>query len=73
MAEPARIFSRIADWAEEFHPPAAEPLTLSPFGGERYRTCPQRYLFGYLWSLREGPKAARSVWGGDAHDHHNGL
>ncbi len=23
-----------------------------------YRTCPQRYLFGYLWSLREGPKAA---------------
>src|SRR5260370_19005852 len=25
-----------------------------------YRTCPQRYLFGYLWSLREGPKAAMS-------------
>ena len=58
--EPARIFSRIADWAEEFHPPAAEPLTLSPSAVNGYRTCPQRYLFGYLWSLREGPKAAIS-------------
>ncbi len=59
-AEPARIFSRIAEWAEEFHPPAAEPLTLSPSAVNGYRTCPQRYLFGYLWSLREGPKAAIS-------------
>ena len=59
-AEPARIFSRIADWAEEFHPPAAEPLTLSPSAVNGYRTCPQRYLFAYLWSLREGPKAAIS-------------
>ena len=59
-AEPTRIFSRIADWAEEFHPPAAEPLTLSPSAVNGYRTCPQRYLFGYLWSLREGPKAAMS-------------
>src|SRR6267378_983824 len=57
-AEPAKIFSRIADWAEEFHPPSAEPLTLSPSALSGYRTCPQRYLFGYLWSLREGPKAA---------------
>ncbi len=55
---PARIFSRIADWAEEFHPPSAEPLTLSPSALSGYRTCPQKYLFGYLWSLREGPKAA---------------
>jgi DNA helicase-2/ATP-dependent DNA helicase PcrA len=55
---PAKIFSRIADWAEEFHPPSAEPLTLSPSALSGYRTCPQRYLFGYLWSLREGPKAA---------------
>ncbi len=54
----AKIFSRIADWAEEFHPPSAEPLTLSPSALSGYRTCPQRYLFGYLWSLREGPKAA---------------
>src|SRR5256884_6222088 len=59
-AEPARIFSRIADWAEELHPPSPEPLTLSPSALSGYRTCPQRYLFGYLWSLREGPKAAMS-------------
>jgi DNA helicase-2/ATP-dependent DNA helicase PcrA len=59
-AQPAKIFSRIADWAEEFHPPSAEPLTLSPSALSGYRTCPQRYLFGYLWSLREGPKAAMS-------------
>ncbi len=58
VAEPAKIFSRIADWAEEFHPPSAEPLTLSPSALSGYRTCPQRYLFAYLWSLREGPKAA---------------
>jgi DNA helicase-2/ATP-dependent DNA helicase PcrA len=57
-AEPAKIFSRIADWAEEFHPPSPEPLPLSPSALSGYRTCPQRYLFGYLWSLREGPKAA---------------
>jgi DNA helicase-2/ATP-dependent DNA helicase PcrA len=56
----AKIFSRIADWAEEFHPPSPEPLTLSPSALSGYRTCPQRYLFGYLWSLREGPKAAMS-------------
>jgi DNA helicase-2/ATP-dependent DNA helicase PcrA len=55
---PAKIFSRIAYWAEEFHPPSPEPLTLSPSALSGYRTCPQRYLFGYLWSLREGPKAA---------------
>src|SRR6267143_2188692 len=57
-AEPAKIFSRIADWAEQFHPPSPEPLTLSPSALSGYRTCQQRYLFGYLWSLREGPKAA---------------
>jgi DNA helicase-2/ATP-dependent DNA helicase PcrA len=55
---PAKIFSRVADWAEEFHPPSPEPLTLSPSALSGYRTCPQKYLFGYLWSLREGPKAA---------------
>jgi DNA helicase-2/ATP-dependent DNA helicase PcrA len=55
---PAKIFSRVADWAQEFHPPSPEPLTLSPSALSGYRTCPQKYLFGYLWSLREGPKAA---------------
>jgi len=57
---PAKIFSRIADWAEVFHPPSGEPLTLSPSAVMGYRTCPQQYLFGYLWSLRKGPKAAMS-------------
>jgi RecB family exonuclease len=54
---PPKIFSRIADWAEQFHPPSPEPLTLSPSAISGYRSCPQQYLFGYLWSLREGPRA----------------
>ena len=57
---PAKIFSRIAAWAETFHPTPPEPLTLSPSTVNGYRTCPQQYLFGYLWSLREGPRAALS-------------
>jgi DNA helicase-2/ATP-dependent DNA helicase PcrA len=57
---PAKIFTRIADWAETFHPPSPEPLTLSPSAVNGYRTCPQQYLFGYLWSLREGPRASLS-------------
>src|SRR5258707_10331705 len=61
---PAKIFSRIAYWAEEFHPPSPEPLTLSPSALSGYRTCPQRHLFGYLWSLREGPKEAMSFGAG---------
>jgi DNA helicase II / ATP-dependent DNA helicase PcrA len=56
----AKIFSRIADWAETFHPPSPEPLTLSPSAVNGYRTCPQQYLFGYLWSLKEGPRASLS-------------
>jgi len=59
-AGPPKIFSRIADWAEVFHPPSPEPLSLSPSAVENYRKCPQRYLFGYLWSLKEGPKASLS-------------
>jgi DNA helicase-2/ATP-dependent DNA helicase PcrA len=54
---PPKVFSRIADWAEQFHPPSPEPLTLSPSAISGYRSCPQQYLFGYLWSLREGPRA----------------
>jgi DNA helicase-2/ATP-dependent DNA helicase PcrA len=53
---PPRIFSRIADWAETFHPPSPEPLQLSPSAVTNYRKCPQQYLFGYLWSLEEGPR-----------------
>lgn len=59
-AEPAKIFSRVADWAIEFHPPAPEPLTLSPSAVSSYRSCPQQFLFSRSWSLKEGPKAVLS-------------
>jgi DNA helicase-2/ATP-dependent DNA helicase PcrA len=58
--EPPKIFSRIADWALEFHPPTPEPLTLSPSAVSGYRSCPQQYLFSRGWSLKEGPKAVLS-------------
>jgi DNA helicase-2/ATP-dependent DNA helicase PcrA len=60
LSQPPKIFSRIAGWAEAFHPRAPEPLTLSPSAVNRYRTCPQNFLFGHLWSLKEGPKATLS-------------
>src|SRR2546425_2183801 len=59
-AGPPRIFSQIAGWAESFHPPTPEPLKLSPTAVGNYRRCPQQFLFGYLWSLREGPRANMS-------------
>jgi ATP-dependent DNA helicase UvrD/PcrA len=58
--EAPKIFSRIADWALAFHPPTAEPLTLSPSAVSGYRSCPQQYLFSRSWSLKEGPKAVLS-------------
>jgi DNA helicase-2/ATP-dependent DNA helicase PcrA len=58
--EPPKIFTRIAKWAEEFYPPSPEPLKLSASAVENYRKCPQQYLFSYLWSLKEGPRAALS-------------
>jgi DNA helicase-2/ATP-dependent DNA helicase PcrA len=60
LSEPAKIFSRIADWALEFHPLTPEPLALSPSAVSGYRTCPQQYLFSRSWRLREGPKAVLS-------------
>lgn len=54
---PARIFSRIADWAETFHPAPSEPLTLSPSAVMGYRACPQQYLFQKLWSIEGEAKA----------------
>ena len=51
-----KVFSRIAEWAETFHPPSPEPLELHPSAVQSYRGCPQRYLFSSLWSLQEGPK-----------------
>lgn len=53
----SRVFSRIAEWGETFHPTAAEPLELHPSAVQSYRSCPQRYLFSSLWSLQEGPRA----------------
>jgi DNA helicase-2/ATP-dependent DNA helicase PcrA len=57
---PPKIFSRIAKWAEEFHPPTPEPLKLSSSAVDNYRKCPQQYAFSYLWSLKEGPRATLS-------------
>lgn len=59
-AAPPKIFSRIARWAEEFQPPTPEPLKLSSSAVENYRKCPRQYAFSYLWSLKEGPRAALS-------------
>ncbi|MFI5056639.1 MAG: ATP-dependent helicase [Candidatus Acidiferrales bacterium] len=59
-AKPPKIFSRIVDWAETFHPVSPEPLKLSASAVENYRRCPQQYLFSYLWSLKEGPRATLS-------------
>jgi DNA helicase-2/ATP-dependent DNA helicase PcrA len=58
--EPPRIFSRIAKWAEQYHPPLAEPLKLSASAVDNYRRCPQQYAFNHLWSLKEGPRAMLS-------------
>jgi len=54
---PPRIFSQIAEWAETYHPAAAEPLTLSPSAVMGYRACPQLYLFEKLWSIEGEAKA----------------
>ncbi|HVS89855.1 MAG TPA: ATP-dependent DNA helicase [Candidatus Acidoferrum sp.] len=59
-AKPPKIFSRIAPWAEAFHPTSPEPLKLSASAVENYRRCPQQYSFSYLWSLKEGPRAMLS-------------
>jgi DNA helicase-2/ATP-dependent DNA helicase PcrA len=60
LSQKPRIFSQIADWAETFHPPSPEPLKLSASAVDNYRKCPQQFLFGRLWSLKEGPRAQLS-------------
>jgi DNA helicase-2/ATP-dependent DNA helicase PcrA len=57
LSKRPRIFSEIAEWAGTFHPPSPEPLKLSPSAVGNYRKCPQQFLFGRLWSLKEGPQA----------------
>jgi DNA helicase II / ATP-dependent DNA helicase PcrA len=57
LSQKPRIFSKIAAWAETFHPPSLEPLKLSASAVDNYRKCPQQFLFGRVWSLKEGPQA----------------
>jgi DNA helicase-2/ATP-dependent DNA helicase PcrA len=53
----AKIFSRVAEWAETYHPEVPEPLRLSPSSVMGYRTCPQQFLFQKLWSIEGDAKA----------------
>jgi DNA helicase-2/ATP-dependent DNA helicase PcrA len=55
--DPAKIFSRIASWAETYHPDVPEPLRLSPSSVMGYRSCPQQFLFEKLWSIEGDAKA----------------
>jgi DNA helicase II / ATP-dependent DNA helicase PcrA len=57
LSQRPRIFSKIAEWAETFHPPSPEPLKLSASAVDNYRKCPQQFLFSRMWSLKEGPQA----------------
>lgn len=57
VGENAKAYSRIALWANAFHPPRPEPLQLSPSAVEAYKICPMKYLFQYGWGLRGGPRA----------------
>jgi DNA helicase-2/ATP-dependent DNA helicase PcrA len=52
-----RAYSRVALWAKAFHPPRPEPLQLSASRISAYESCPMKYLFQYLWSIRGGPHA----------------
>jgi DNA helicase-2/ATP-dependent DNA helicase PcrA len=54
---PAKIFSQIGKWAEEFQTIIPEPLRLSPSAIACYRACPAQYLFEKLWSIDGAPKA----------------
>jgi DNA helicase-2/ATP-dependent DNA helicase PcrA len=54
---PAKIFSRVAEWAETYHPAVPEPLRLSPSSVTGYRSCPQKFLFEKLWSIQGAGKA----------------
>jgi DNA helicase-2/ATP-dependent DNA helicase PcrA len=54
----ARVYSRIADWAESYRPPVAEPLELSASAVGTFERCPQLYAFEKSWKLRTGPHAS---------------
>ncbi len=57
---PARIGSRIGEWATTYRPPVSEPLQISPSAIGTLESCPQKFLFNYSWKLRGGPAAAMS-------------
>jgi DNA helicase-2/ATP-dependent DNA helicase PcrA len=63
---PAKIFSRIAAWAESYRPEIPEPLKLSPSSVMGYRSCPQQFLFEKLW-LIEGEAKATLTFGRVVH------
>src|SRR5437763_6311684 len=63
---PAKIFSRIAEWAETYCPEIPEPLKLSPSSVTGYRNCPQQFLFEKLWSI-EGQAKATLTFGRVVH------
>jgi DNA helicase-2/ATP-dependent DNA helicase PcrA len=56
----SRVGSRIAQWAETYRPPLAEPLPLSASAIDTFESCPQKYLFSQQWRIRSGPRAALS-------------
>ena len=58
--ERARVYSRIARWAQNHRPPVLEHLQLSASSIDTYQLCPQKYLFGRVWGIRGGPQAATS-------------
>lgn len=57
LQEPTRAYSPVALWAKAFHPPRPEPLQLSASAINAYESCPMKYMFGRMWSLRGGPHA----------------
>jgi DNA helicase-2/ATP-dependent DNA helicase PcrA len=63
---PAKIFSRVAKWAETYCPEIPEPLKLSPSSVMGYRSCPQQFLFQKLWSI-EGEAKATLTFGRVVH------
>jgi DNA helicase-2/ATP-dependent DNA helicase PcrA len=62
----AKIFSRVAEWAETYYPEIPEPLKLSPSSVMAYRSCPQQFLFQKLW-LIEGEAKATLTFGRVVH------
>lgn len=57
LRDDTRAYSRVALWAKAYHPPRPEPLQLSPSAISAYQSCPMKYQFQHLWSLRGGPHA----------------